>query len=405
MENAQQLLHKAGERVHLDAARQIASGEGFNLFRITKIERSEVNTHSAMIAELLDPKGTHGQGTRFLQLMLSKMGVQHSGSLSEVSVRKEQSFPYGKGRVDIAIHLRDLLILIENKIDARDGVEQLKNYAEIGEASGKRWQLWYLTKTGRDASVDSHCGKAYQPISYSEHILDWLDQCVTHSADTPALQQALIQYRNLVRKITGKSMDHSTREALIALLSTSNDFKAADAIAEALPFAKGAMLFRFFQNIQAGLNDKKISRVTPPDGFAGFEATLENCNKWFMQKGQKLRNVGMFFDIGRKDLLFRIEVATEALHFGVVPMKDGDISPIERHGDYLQRLPESLHHRNWKAFQWFSCLHKDYVAQDMDSLSDPSQFLGEVWQTLVQLQPSREHDHVLECDEESRTTA
>ena len=200
-------------------------------------------------------------------------------------------------------------------------------------------------------------------------------------------------------------MAHSTREALIALLSTSNDFKAADAISEALPFAKGAMLFRFFQNIQAGLNDKQTSWIAPPDGFAGFEATRENCNKWFMPKGQKLRNVGMFFDIGRKDLLFRIEVATEALHFGVVPVKDSDISPIERHGDYLQRLPENLHHRNWKAFQWFSCLHKDYVAQDMDCLSDPSQFLGEIWQTLVQLQPSREHGHVLECDEESRTPA
>lgn len=253
MENIQQLLHMAGDQVRQDAARQIASGEDFNIFRIAKIERAEVNTHSAMIAELLNPKGTHGQGTRFLQLMLSKMDVLHGCPLSEASVRKEQSFPYGKGRVDIAIHLRDHLILIENKIDARDGLEQLKNYAEIGEASGKRWHLWYLTKTGREASEESHCGKAYRSISYDEHILDWLEQCVTHSADKPALQQALIQYRNLVRKITGKTMANTTREALIALLSTSDDLKAANAISEALPYAKGAMLFRFFQKVQGGV--------------------------------------------------------------------------------------------------------------------------------------------------------
>lgn len=124
-----------------------------------------------------------------------------------------------------------------------------------------------------------------------------------------------------------------------------------------------------------------------------------------MPKGKKVRNVGMFFDIGRKDLLLRIEVATEALHFGVVPVKDGLPSTIERHEDYLKRLPENLHHRNWKAFQWFSCLHKDYVAQDMDCLSDPSQILDEIRQTLEQLQSDKEHQQVPECGAANRTPA
>lgn len=385
MENTQRLLLQAGDQVRQEVARQTASGEAFNLFRIAKIERAEVNTHSAMIAELLNPKGSHGMGVLFLQLMLHQMGISHSCSLTEASVRKEQSFSYGKGRVDIAIHLRNHLILIENKIDARDGFEQLKHYAEIGEASGKNWHLWYLTKTGRAAPEESHCGKPYRPISYGEHILDWLEQCIVHTADRPSLQQALIQYRNLIRKITGKTMTHLTREALIALLSTSDDLKAADAISEALPYAKGAILFRFFQKVQEGLNDKP-SRTAPPEGFSGFEATRENCNRWFMPKPQKVKNVGMFFDIGRKDLLFRIEVATEALHFGVVPVKNGLLSTIERHEDYLQSLPENLFHRNWRAFQWFSCLHKDYVPQNMECLSDPSLLLDEIRQTLRQLQ-------------------
>lgn len=387
MENIQRLLHQVSDRARQDAGRRTASGEDFNLYRIARIERAEVNTHSAMIAELLSPKGTHGMGPLFLKLLLSQMDVLH-GSLSEASVRKEQSFPYGQGRVDIAIHLRNHLILIENKIDAQDGVEQLKHYAEIGEASGKDWHLWYLTKTGRAASKESHCGKTYRPISYSEHILNWLEQCVTLSAEKPALQQALIQYRNLVRTITGKTMAHTTREALIALLSTADDLKAADAISEALPYAKGAMLFRFFQEVQEGVEgiEDKCSRIAQPKRFAGLEATRENCNKWFMPKGQKVRNVGMFFKIGREDLLFRVEVASEALHFGVVPVKDGDLSKIERPDEYLSRLPQNLHYQNWRAFQWFSCLHQDYVAQEMECLSDPSQFLDEIRQTLKQLQ-------------------
>ncbi|SDH89313.1 hypothetical protein SAMN05216272_1044 [Pseudomonas panipatensis] len=38
-----------------------------------------------------------------------------------------------------------------------------------------------------------------------------------------------------------------------------------------------------------------------------------------------------------------------------------------------------------------SCPHKDHVAHDMDCLSDPSQFLDEIRQTLEQLQPNEEH--------------
>lgn len=388
METIQRLLHQAGAQVRQDAARRTASGEDFNLYRIARIERAEVNTHSAMLAELLNPHGTHGMGPLFLDLMLSRMGVSHGGSLSEASVRKEQSFPYGQGRVDIAIHLRNQLILIENKIDAQDGFEQLKRYAEIGEASGKDWHLWYLTRTGRAAPRESHCGKTYQPISYSTHILDWLEQCVAHSVDRPALQHALIQYRNLVRTITGKTMAHTTREALIALLCTGDDFEAADAISEALPYAKGALLFRFFQKVQEGLegSEGKYSRVDPPKGFSGLEATRENCNQWFMPKGQKVNNVGMFFQIGRKDLRLRVEVASEALHFGVVPLEGGATSRIERADEYLSRLPQNLHHRNWRAFQWFSCLHHDRVAQKMDCLRDPGQFLDEIRQTVKQLQ-------------------
>jgi hypothetical protein len=42
-------------------------GVRFNIFSITKIERYEVNTHSAMLSELLNPNGSHGQGAIFLK--------------------------------------------------------------------------------------------------------------------------------------------------------------------------------------------------------------------------------------------------------------------------------------------------------------------------------------------------
>ena len=34
-------------------------GEDFNVFKIMHVENDEVRTHSAMLAALMDPKGTH----------------------------------------------------------------------------------------------------------------------------------------------------------------------------------------------------------------------------------------------------------------------------------------------------------------------------------------------------------
>ncbi|MBV9531288.1 MAG: PD-(D/E)XK nuclease family protein, partial [Bradyrhizobium sp.] len=37
-----------------------------NIFRLLGLQRSEVNLHSPLLRDLLDPYGSHGQGTLFL---------------------------------------------------------------------------------------------------------------------------------------------------------------------------------------------------------------------------------------------------------------------------------------------------------------------------------------------------
>ena len=101
MEKVQLLLNQAGSLVRETNAKLAASGELFNLFSITRIERAEVNTHSAMIAELLSPEGRHGQGVYFLELFLSTIGFEHECSLRDARVQKEQIFS-GYGRISQA---------------------------------------------------------------------------------------------------------------------------------------------------------------------------------------------------------------------------------------------------------------------------------------------------------------
>ncbi|MDD0984039.1 PD-(D/E)XK nuclease family protein [Pseudomonas shahriarae] len=379
-EKAQLLLDQAGGLVREAKAKLAASGELFNLFTITRIERAEVNTHSAMIAELLNPEGRHGQGVHFLELFLSTMGFEHECSLIEARVKKEQAFA-GYGRVDVVIHLRDHLILLENKIDAPDGNRQLKRYDDIGKASGKKWQLWYLTKKGTDAHASSHRDVSYRRLSYQEHILDWLEQCVTSSSETLALQHALIQYKNLVQKITGRTMTHTTRNALIDLLTAGDNLQAAEAIAQALPHAKGVVLFGFFQAVQRALSESHAPAPSPI-GFTGHDSSEVNCSKWFMPKPLRLKNVGQFFDIGVEGMLLRIEVATDALHYGVVAVIEGKLASDEMLRAPIPQLPLHLMRRDWKAFNWYSCLYRDNVSSKMDCLSDPGALVTQVLRTI-----------------------
>lgn len=393
---AQLLLHKAGSLVRETNAKLAASGELFNIFSITRIERAEVNTHSAMIAELLNPQGRHGQGGCFLELFLSTMGFEYEYCLSDAKVKKEQIFTE-YGRVDVVIHLRDHLILIENKIDAPDGKQQLKRYDDIGKASRKQWHLWYLTKKGTQAHAGSHCGVSYRQLSYQEHILDWLEQCIKISIATPALHHALIQYKNLVQKITGQAMTHTTRNALIELLIADDNLQVAEAIAQALPHAKGTALFGFFNAMRHALSEF-YRPVSAPLNFSGHECSEDKCRKWFFPKASRLKHVGQFYDIGIEGMLLRIEVATDALHYGVVPVSGEKlVSDCVLHTQYLQ-IPSYLTWRNWNAFKWYSCLYQDNVASTMDCLSDPGLLVTEVLRTVDLIKAGLEGQYRLELE-------
>src|SRR3990170_8291943 len=52
----------------------------FNIFRLLEAERYEVATHSSMLRDLLDSRGTHGQGNlffkEFLSMLLEKRIIQ-----------------------------------------------------------------------------------------------------------------------------------------------------------------------------------------------------------------------------------------------------------------------------------------------------------------------------------------
>ncbi|MFG6685272.1 PD-(D/E)XK nuclease family protein [Mariniflexile sp. HNIBRBA6329] len=232
------------------------SGEDFNIFSITKIERYENNTHSAMITELLNPKGSHHQGAMFLDEFIKIIfSIVYQSKDENCDLEKKASdFIKAKpivfqeksigtinldkgtgGRIDILIQSNETNIIIENKIDASDQLLQLERYNNY---KPNKSIIFYLNLWGNEASNHSAgkllAHKDYYPISYQEHIVEWLENCIEKCSNA-YLKINIRQYLNLVKKITNQLKDEFMDELEMMLI---NNLLEAEQVANTFPVVK-----------------------------------------------------------------------------------------------------------------------------------------------------------------------
>ena len=202
----------AGVRSALQAAigQPSAARCTFNVFEVTRRSGFEVTTHSALLCDLLDPRGTHGQGGGFLKAFLALIDDHLPRSASRTPWPPADGwwsavpeFPAAQGRLDILLVNRGpagpATIVIENKWDHDLTDRQLERYAEYLVAQrpmGGRHRrcLVYLTRSGEDPGVALPID--FVPLSYSRDISKLLQGTIEHLRDTapPALREPLLQY-------------------------------------------------------------------------------------------------------------------------------------------------------------------------------------------------------------------
>ena len=361
------------------------TGYKFNIFTITKIERLEVNTHSAMIAELLDPNGSHGQGDIFLIKFIDCISKCLAPSVmkgklidfSNVKLFKEKSYNLGKNRIDIIVEFNNFVFFIENKIDASDGDEQIKRYFNVGLSHKKDFCLLYLTKYGNDAIENSHCGVPYEKISYSEHIVEWLEDCIKEVALIPIVREAIVQYLNLVKKITGKNMNSDLREEIVELLLEDNNLRYAQDIALSITEAKAKALFLFFKKIEIEIVLKNSSLKVVKNINKERLYGQNKCLKWFSNAKDKPQSFGVFFDINESGVLFHVEVATKILHYGFVKVKTNTGSNYEILNEKIV-LNVKYEKRDWDSIPWYSFKYRDVFESNTEILLHPDDLVNEI---------------------------
>jgi hypothetical protein len=232
MENIQDLLNQVAIIGKKNAEILDATGGRFNMFRVCKVNHYE-NTHSAILAEFLNPQGSHGLTSALLKCFIETLGDRFcvkDFDCESACVYTEYSTD--EGRIDIfIIDNQKHALIIENKIYAVDQWEQLKRYATFADKyhTGK-YQILYLTLDGKEASDQSGGDVDYLPISYAEDIINWLEKCVAIAVHFPMVRETINQYINHLKQLTHQDMDTKNKEEVAKILAKPENIGAAQTI-------------------------------------------------------------------------------------------------------------------------------------------------------------------------------
>lgn len=295
------------------------TGESFNVFRILKLEASEVRMHSAFIAEMLNPQGSHGKKDLFLKLFVNTFcfkGNNVDTASSKVEVEKHTGFisidGTEGGRIDIIITDKDRnQIIIENKIYAGDQSNQLVRYYKHSPTA----DLIYLTLDGKEptaiSSQDLINGEHFQCASYKTDIISWLESCRKETSTMPILRESITQYINLIKYLTNQTISDAMKNELSDIILSN--LEASFLIADGLDQSLDKVLIQFDQQL------KEISADLNMDYTCNIDIAFNKPSRgfWFWSRDWQYFSIGFQFSNYDKNLIYGIATQNDPIKLPV----------------------------------------------------------------------------------------
>ena len=362
------------------------TGENFNVFSILDRERDEEKTHSAIIAELLNPHGSHSQGTLFLKLFLKRLkptidfSNKHTGFKVRTEVFVFVPDKEEKGFLDIVIENDGAYIVIENKIGAGDYERQLEKYCNhiMDEKRNKEIKmLCYLTLKGNEPQNYSHSQPKidFEQLSYCKDIVEWLDNCIKEVARIPQIRETLYQYQMLLKKLTGQQ-PINRRYAMKNILLEDKNYNLIPDLEVALSDAQATLQTdlqcKFLSKLESQLKDKEQEKLNVVNNNLRCEVYKEGlvierkidltsqCLKEDELKAgikecSNRSDIGLtfsFFVYENCEIVFRIACNPGWLYYGFVLFENEKRVKIDaaKHGKdpYLEYLEQYRKDNRWK---------------------------------------------------------
>ena len=417
LKEIEQLLSEATKYLNEEYAPKIRKGEKFNLFKTINVTTDEVRLHSRFLAELLNPAGTHGQESFFLNKfknhiqpalekgkknnVLHKNLVASDSIFSEKAVVKIEYTPSEKlesetnSRLDILIESSDRkkAIIIENKIYADEQPTQLKRYKQFGETKygSGNFILFYLTLDGeisQHESIDNLAsGTDYYCLSYKQEIITFLNSCLSELSDATHLRVIIEHYIDLIKDLTMKEDVH---EKIIDLIIDSKEnYQSAQLISSQLKLAQNKIQkdfwIKLYKKIQVEFDTEKSELAN--DAYADesnlFEV-VESYPTLFVKKEVEVNSQKRYLSIA-------IQLGKRSIYFG---FPDTIANPKYGNSDAKFQEDVKTHlagqsmksDKWWLGWKYFNCHQIDFSSHENISNEIIHDIVNELKSSLYQLE-------------------
>jgi len=215
-----------------------STGQAFSFIHACNLLYNESILHTRFIGYLLNPKAGHYQKDKFLKLFLKELDIENEISGFQITIEKS----IGRldwdnvegGRIDILVFNEKFKIAyaIEIKIFAGEQNKQLVRYQNYLKRNfnNEKSKVLFLTLDGKKSGEDKSFNE-YIPISFSDQILPWIEQCRLACIDQPVIRETLTQYMSAIKVMTNQNPDNQMNEEIVNIISRNDEsFKAFLAI-------------------------------------------------------------------------------------------------------------------------------------------------------------------------------
>ena len=280
----------------------------------------------------------------FLTLFLKKLGIENIDE-DEFSVEREyRCDPYGQ--MDFKFESKNLCIVLEIKIYAEDGQNQLRRYEQYCLENKKDYRIFYLTLDGHKPSEQSIKGfeneNNLKCINFKEHILPWLEDCLYLVKDEEIKASFILQYIS-----TLKNLIEEDKYKMAGLIEKTEDAKTIAFLYEKALIPK---MQSVLENFLEGLGE----RIKENKNVLEYIYFDNNIEDYYVEKYTKVPSIYFLLDKFEKD---------EKIYyfsFGIEVIKDGVIACLGFLNNYKKKNSNNY---DWITFEKMKEINEEFFSK------------------------------------------
>lgn len=292
---------------------------------------ADEHNHSKILNILFTKIHTKNGRDGFLTLFKKKLGVKNIDE-NEFSIEREyRCDPYGQ--MDFKIENENLCIVLEIKINAEDGPKQLRRYEQYCLENKKDYRIFYLTLDGHKPSKQSIEGfeneNKLECISFKEHILPWLEDCLKLVKDEEIKASFILQYI-----ATLKNLIEEDKYKMAGLIEKTEDAKTIAFLYEKALIPKmQSVLESFLYGIGERVREnKKVLQYI----------FFNNIEDYYIEKCSGVPSISFLLEKFEKD------GKVYYFNFAIEVIKEGVIGCL---GFYEHYKDNNMNNYNWIKFE------------------------------------------------------